>query len=437
MELPIPREHDRLGHTHVAGKTISEKILSEKSGRSVSAGDFVICEPDRLLGTDAATPMAIDYFNQMGSEVVLHPERVLIALDHYAPPSSAATTGFHDRIRGFSGSHGLRVCEVGDGISHQLAAELGWVRPGDLVAGADSHTVTLGALNAFATGIGSSDLAAALACGQVWLRVPETLRIRIEGAFQPGVTAKDIALAILRETDGRGSGHMALEFDGEGVTEMVMDERFVVSNLVVEMGAKAGIFRADDTTRRYLSERSSDGWEAVESDADAHFASEIVIDIGDLSPLVALPHDPANVAGIEEVLGEPIDMVFLGTCSGGRVDDFRRALAILRAGGGPADGVRLVVTPASREVHDQLLDDGTLDALRAMSAVITTPGCGPCCGTSEPIPEPGMRIISTANRNYQGRMGDATASIYLASPETCAASAAMGCITDPRTMLGA
>jgi 3-isopropylmalate/(R)-2-methylmalate dehydratase large subunit len=435
LDLAVAGEHGRLRHANVAGKTISEKILSEKSGRSVSAGDVAICEPDRLLGTDAATPMAVDYFDQMGSEVVVRPEGVLIALDHYAPPSSAATAAFHDRVRDFAGTHGLRVCGVGDGISHQLAAELGWVRPGDLVVGADSHTVTLGALNAFATGIGSSDLAAALACGQVWLRVPETFRVRLEGPLQPGVTSKDVALAVLRETAGRGVGYTALELDGSGVADMEIDERFVVSNLVVEMGAKAGIFRADEATRRYLSGRSTDDWLAVESDVDADFAGEMVIDIAGLSPLVALPHDPTNVVEIDAAVGEPIDMAFLGTCSGGRADDFRRALAILRTGGGPAAGVRLVVTPVSREVHDQLLEDGTLDALRSMGAVITVPGCGPCCGTSEPIPAPGTRVMSTANRNYQGRMGDATASIYLASPETCAASAAKGYITDPRTML--
>ncbi len=420
----------------MTGKTISEKILSVKSGDSVSAGDVVICEPDRLLGTDAATPMAVDYFEEMESEAVLRPERVLIALDHYSPPSSDATAGFHERVRSFAGTHGVQVCGVGDGISHQLAAELGWVRPGDLVAGADSHTVTLGALNAFATGIGSSDLAGAFACGQVWLRVPESMRIRLEGELQPGVTAKDIALDVLRETAGDGAGYMAIEFDGSGVAEMDMDERFVVSNLVVEMGAKAGIFRADETTSDYLSQRCSDDWHAVESDPDARFVREIEIDVAGLSPLVALPHDPTNVVGIDETLGEPIDMVFLGTCSGGRVGDFHRALAVLRAGGGPAQGVRVVVTPASREVHDQLRDDGTLDALRDMGAVVTMSGCGPCCGSSEPIPTPGARVISTANRNYQGRMGAATASIYLASPETCAASATLGRITDPRGLIG-
>ena len=420
----------------MTGKTISEKILSEKSGRSVSAGDVVICEPDRLLGTDAATPMALDYFDRMGGTAVVRPERVLVALDHYAPPSSAATAGFHDRVRSFGSAHGLCVCDVGEGISHQLAAERGWVRPGDLVVGADSHTVTLGALNAFATGVGSSDLAAALACGQVWLRVPETLPVRLEGALQPGVTAKDIALAVLRETAGRGAGYMAIEFDGSGVAEMEMDERFVVSNLVVEMGAKAGIFRADETTRSYLSGRASDDWQAVESDAGARFARELVIDVAGLSPLVALPHNPGNVVEIGDAVGEPVDMAFLGTCSGGRTEDFRRALRVLRDGGGPAAGVQLVVTPASREIHGQLLEDGTLHAFQGMGAIITLPGCGPCCGTSEPIPGPDARIISTANRNYAGRMGSTEASIWLASPETCAASAATGRITDPRTFLG-
>ena len=419
----------------MSGRTISEKILSEKSGTSVSAGDVAICEPDLLLGTDAATPMALDYFDRMGGASVVRPERVLVALDHYAPPSSEATLAFHDRIRSFGGAHGLCVCDVGEGISHQVAGEQGRVRPGDLVAGADSHTVTLGALNAFATGVGSSDLAAALACGQVWLRVPETLRVFLEGPLRPGVTAKDTALAVLRETAGSVGGFMAIEFDGSGVAEMDMDERFVLSNLVVEMGAKVGIFKTDATTRSYLRDRTDQEWQPVESDAGARFARELVIDLAGLSPLVALPHDPGKVVEIGEVLGAPIDMAFFGTCSGGRAEDFRRGLRVLRAGGGPANQVRLVVTPASREIHGQLLQDGTLDAFEQMGALITIPGCGPCCGTSEPIPGPRTRIISTANRNYQGRMGSPSASIYLASPETCAATAVAGRITDPRTFL--
>ena len=420
----------------MTGKTISEKILSAKSGGPASAGDVVICEADRLLGTDAATPMAIDYFRQMGDPAVVHPERILVALDHYAPPSSSATEGFHEQIRDFGRTHRLCVCAVGDGISHQLAAERGWARPGDLIVGADSHTVTLGALNAFATGIGSSDLAAALACGQVWLRIPETIRVVLQGTLQPGVTAKDLALALLAEMGGAESGYTALEFHGGGIGGLDMDERFVVSNLVVEMGAMAGIFRADEITEQYLSDRSPHDWRAVESDADARFAREITMDLDGLSPRVALPHDPSNVVEIGEAEGQPIDMAFFGTCSGGRASDFRRALEVLRRSGGPADGVRLVVTPSSRAVYDALIADGTIDALRDSGAEITVPGCGPCCGTSAPIPAPGARVISTANRNYRGRMGDATASIYLASPETCAASAAAGRITDPRTVFG-
>jgi 3-isopropylmalate/(R)-2-methylmalate dehydratase large subunit len=422
----------------MAGKTISEKILSVKSGRSAFSGDVVICEADRLLGTDAATPMAIEYFRQMGAPAVAHPERVLVALDHYAPPTTPATKEFHDRVRGFGSTHGLCVCEVGDGISHQVAAERGWARPGDLIVGADSHTVTLGALGAFATGIGSSDLAAALACGQVWLRVPETVRVSLEGTLSPGVTAKDIGLALLAEMSGtESSGYVALEFDGEGISRLDMDDRFALSNLVVEMGAKAGIFRADQTTERYLRDRCPRDWLAVEPDADARYGRNILVDVDALTPRVALPHDPTNVVEINEAQGQPIDMAFFGTCSGGRAGDFRRALNVLERCGGPADGVRMIVTPSSRMVHAELVADGTMDALRDFGAEITVPGCGPCCGTSAPIPGPGAKVISTANRNYQGRMGDATASIYLASPETCAASAATGCIADPRTVLDA
>jgi 3-isopropylmalate/(R)-2-methylmalate dehydratase large subunit len=413
-------------------KTISEKILSAKSATDARAGDVVICRADWVLGTDASSPMAIDYFNQMGGTAVADPDRVLFAMDHYSPPSTAKTAAFHDEVRTFARRHGTRLREVGDGISFQILAEE-LAAPGDLVIGADSHTVTCGALNLFATGVGSSDLAAALLTGETWLRVPESIRIVVTGARPRGVAAKDIALSLLANLGPEGASYQALEFDGPALTALTLEDRLVISNLAVEMDAKASIFPADTETRAYLAARPARAFTPVCADAGATYSREIVLDLSAISPRVALPHSPENIVSIEEAAGTPVHMVFIGTCTGGRVPDFHEALAILESGGGRiAPGVQLVVTPASRDVQLRLLDDGTLRKLAAMGAVITTPGCGACCGTSGAIPADGMNVLSTANRNFKARMGNATASIYLASPAACAAAALTGRISDPR-----
>jgi 3-isopropylmalate/(R)-2-methylmalate dehydratase large subunit len=425
----------------VSGKTISEKILSAKSQRDARAGDIVVCDADLVLGTDASSPMAIDYFGRMSGTSLFDPARVLFAMDHYAPPATPKVAAFHDRIRRFARQHGAEVREVGEGISFQLAAELGRAVPGSLVIGADSHTVTLGALGLFATGVGSSDLAAAMITGQVWLRVPETIRVRLEGERPRGVTAKDIALELVRIIGPEGANYQTLELDGPAVSSLSLEDRLVISNLGVEMGAKAAIFGVDAETEAYLAGRRATSDRAqstvVVSDRDARYAREIVVDTSAISPRVSLPHAPDNVVAIDEAVGTPVQMVFIGTCTGGRVPDFHDVLRVLeRAGGRIAPGVQLVLTPASREVERRLLADGTLQALAAMGGMVTTPGCGACCGTSGVIPGDGMNVISTANRNFKARMGNATASIYLASPTACAAAAATGRITDPRTLEG-
>ncbi len=425
------------------GKTISEKILSTKSGTDARAGDVVVCGVDLVIGTDASTPMTIGYFEKMGGERLFDPSRVAFSLDHYSPPSSPKTAAFHDQVRSFARRHGATVFEVGEGISHQVAPERGRVLPGDLVIGADSHTVTVGALNAFATGLGSSDIAAALITGRTWLRVPETIRVELAGERAPALAAKDVGLAMIAALGSEGANYQSLEFHGPSADAFTLDERMVLSNLSVEAGAKAAIWNVDAATNAYLSERV-DGWTGgqvdgaitgspVRSDSDASYSRDLRLDLASLSPRVAIPHDPTNVVSVTDAAGTPVHMVFLGTCTGGRVSDFHEAVHVLeRAGGRVAPGVQLVVTPASREVLLTLVDDGTLARLTAMGAVVTTPGCGACCGTSGAIPGDGMNVLSTANRNFKARMGNATASIYLASPATCAASAATGRITDPR-----
>ena len=401
----------------MAPQTISEKILSAHAGRAVHAGDLAVCRVDRVIGTDASTPMAIAYFRKMGGTRVFDPSRIILALDHYSPPTSAKTAAFHDEMRAFAREQGLTLFEVGDGISHQIAVERGWVRSGELAIGADSHTVTCGALNLFATGVGSSDLAAAIMTGDIWLRVPETIKITLVGERPGSLSAKDIALAYVGLLGAEGANYQTLEFHGPAVASLTFDDRLVLTNLAVETGAKAAIFPVP-----------------IVSDQGAHFAREVTIDVGALTPRVARPHAPDNVVPIVEAIDAPVDMVFIGTCTGGRLADLHEVVRTIdRLGGRVADRVTLVITPASRAVEARATADGTLGRLRALGGVITTVGCGACCGTSGVVPSDGMTVMSTANRNFKARMGNATASIYLASPAACAAAAVFGRIVDPST----
>ena len=405
------------------GRTISEKILSAKAGHDVRAGDVVVCGVDLVVGTDASMPMAIDYFERMGGDRVFDPGRVIVSLDHYAPPTLDATRGFHARVRAFADRFGIECLNVGDGISHQVIVDRHRVAPGQLVVGADSHTVTCGALNLFAAGVGSSDLAAAALTGQVWLRVPETIRVVLSGERQPGVTAKDAALALVALVGSDGADYQAIEWDGPGLASFDLDDRLVLSNLAVEMGAKAAIGPFDDVLRAW----GADSRPAVSADSDANYCREIAFDLTSLAPQVAKPHDPASVVAVDDVIGVPVQMVFIGTCAGGRASDFREALRVIDAHGGRvAHEVMLVLTAASRDVERSLREDGTYERLQAAGGHWTTAGCGACCGTSGVIPRPGQTVISTANRNFKARMGEPTASIYLASPSACAAAAVAG-----------
>jgi 3-isopropylmalate/(R)-2-methylmalate dehydratase large subunit len=416
----------------MAGKTISEKILSAKSGADARAGDVVVCRADAALGTDGSTPMAIDYFEAMNGRQVCDPKQIVFALDHYAPAPSRATAALHARMREFAARHAIELWEIGEGIGHQLVVERGHALPGELVVGADSHSVTYGALNAFATGIGSSDLAAIFLTGRIWLRVPESIRVVLNGRLPRGVYAKDVALSLARELGADGATYQALEFGGPGAAGLDIDDRLVLCNFAVEMGAKNGVFSCDERTVAYLHGRTVRSFEEVAADPDARYAREIVLHLGALEPQVALPHQVDRVTGVSQAAGTPVQMVYLGTCTGGRVKDFHEALAVLKAGGGPARGVQLVVTPASRAILEELTRDGTLAEFIAMGAVVVTPGCGSCCGTCGAIPGDGFNVISTANRNFKGRMGNSSAAIYLASPAACAAAAVRGSIADPR-----
>ena len=408
-------------------QTISEKILSGRAGRRLCAGDIAICGVDLVVGTDGSGPMAIDYFERMGGSRLYDPSRVFFSLDHYAPPNTAQTRAFHDRIRTFAGRHGATVFAVGEGISHQLVAERGLIAAGELMVGADSHAVTCGALNCFAAGVGSSDLAAAMLTGKIWLRVPHTIRITLTGRRAPGVAPKDVALALVGELGASGADYQTAEFTGDGLPWFSLEDRLVLSNLLVEAGAKAAIFPHYARTSEYRAARGGDRGSPVVADAGAHYAREIRCDVSTLTPRIARPHQPDAVVALEEAGGVPVQMVFVGTCTGGRIVDFHDAFdAFARGGGRVAPGVQLVLTPASREVEERLRADGTLDRFIDAGASVTTAGCGACCGTSGVIPGDGMTVVSTANRNFKARMGNATAQIYLASPAVCGLAAATG-----------
>jgi 3-isopropylmalate/(R)-2-methylmalate dehydratase large subunit len=395
----------------VAGQTLSEKILSAKSGRTVHAGDVVVCAVDHALGTDGSTPMAIDYFHAMGGTHVAHPSRLVFALDHYAPAPNRAIAQLHRAIRDFARGQGIELWDIGEGIGHQLMVESGRAFPGGLVVGADSHAVTYGALNCFATGIGSSDLAAIMLCGRIWLRVPQSIQVALSGRLPQGVYPKDVALALARDLGAGEATYQALEFCGTGVDSLDVEDRLVIANFAVEMGAKNAIFPGP-----------------IAPDLDAVYVRRVEIDLDSLTPLVALPHQVDRVTAMTDAAGTPVHMAYLGTCTGGRVRDFHQALAVLKAGGGPAPGVQLIVTPASRTVLETLARDGSLADFVSMGAVVVTPGCGSCCGTCGAIPGDGVNVISTANRNFKGRMGNSSAAIYLASPASCAAAAVRGTI---------
>lgn len=411
----------------MTGKTIAEKILSRAAGKSVRAGEIAVCTPDLAMGTDGSIPMALDYLEAIRPGAVpCAPQRMVFALDHYGAASGARAQALQQRARVFALAHGIATIEAGIGIGHQCILESGKARPGQLMVGADSHSTSYGAANAFATGIGSSDLAGIMLCGQVWLKVPQSMRVSLVGQLSPGVSTKDVALTLARLHGANGANYLAMEFQGPGIAALDMDDRIVLANMAVELGAKAGIFPFDGTTARWLAQLPGADYEPVQADPDAHYSSSMTLVLDTVRPQAALPHRVDNVVDIDSLAPTPIDMVYLGTCTGGRLKDYREALDELQARGGVAPGVRLVVTPASESILREMENNGMLAAFIALGAELQPPGCGSCCGTCGMVPADGQTVISTANRNFKGRMGNAAASIVLASPRSCGAAAATG-----------
>jgi homoaconitate hydratase family protein len=413
------------------GKTFAEKVLGDRVGRPVTAGEIITVQPDFVMSHDNSAAIS-KTFRSIGVERVKDPERVVIVLDHCVPAASEKYAQNHKEIRELVREQGIdHFFEVGRGICHQVLPEEGFALPGRLIVGSDSHTTTYGALGAFAAGIGRSEAAVIWATGDIWLRVPPTLRIEVSGSIPSGVAAKDLILAIIGKLGADGGLYRAVEFCGSTVRSLSMGGRMTLCNMAAEMGAKIGYVEPDGVTLRYLARRARHGFEPVFSDADADIDEVIEIDASKLVPQVAKPHTVDNVAPVTEVAGTPIQQAILGTCTNGRVEDLWVAANRLR-GRVVHPRVRLLVFPASSQVYAEALRLGLLADLLGAGAVIMNPGCGPCLGAHQGVLAPGEVCLSTANRNFRGRMGCKDAEIYLASPDTVAASALAGCIADPR-----
>ena len=413
------------------GKTLAEKILSDRADTDASAGDIAISRVDLAFIQDTTGPMTLRVFEEAGFEKLADPSRTVLFMDHAAPSPARQFSTDHVFMREFGHQYGCVVSDVGDGVCHQLVAER-YARPGDVIVGSDSHSVTAGALGAFGTGMGSSDVAVAMALGKNWFRVPETLRIWLTGSLGPMVYSKDLILHLIGLIGADGATYMALEFAGPGVETLSLPDRLVVSNMAVEAGAKVGLFPSDERTRDFLEAmgRGKD-YRALTSDADARYERTIEIALDSLQPVASCPHTVDNVRLVSELSGTRVEQVSVGTCTNGRLEDLGLVAGIL-AGRRKADGTRLLVAPASRQVLLQAIERGYVASLVESGAVILPPGCAACLGVHQGVLGDGETCLSTANRNFKGRMGNPDAFVYLASPATAAATALTGVITDPR-----
>jgi 3-isopropylmalate/(R)-2-methylmalate dehydratase large subunit len=416
------------------GKTLAEKILSEKSGSDAKAGDIVIAKVDLSFAQDTTGPLTVRQYQSSGMGKLANAKRTVLFIDHAAPSPNANLSNDHILLRDFSRQSGCILSEAGDGVCHQIVAEA-YARPGDVVVGADSHTVTAGGLGAFATGMGSSDVAVAFGLGKNWFRVPETFKIEVTGDFPKGVSAKDLILHLIGQIGADGATYKSLEFHGNAIKKMSMSGRFTIANMAVEAGAKVGLFASDETTRKYLeAEGRGKDYKPLKADADAVYENTIRIDASKLEPTVSKPHTVDNTALAKDLRGTTIQQVVIGTCTNGRLEDMVVAADILK-GKKPAKGVRLIIAPASRRVLLEAIDKGYIKTFIEAGAIVLPPGCGPCMGLHQGALGDGEACLSTANRNFVGRMGNPKSFIYLGSPATAAASALRGEITDPREVM--
>ena len=416
------------------GMTLAEKILSEHAGKEVKAGEIVVVKVDLAYAQDGTGPLAARKVLELGFPEIYNPRRTIFFFDHAAPSPKFELSNDHSFLRDFARKTGARISDVGSGISHQVVAEKD-VRPGDVVVGADSHTCTGGALCAFATGVGSTDAAVAMALGKVWFRVPETIRVVVEGKLPVGIFGKDVILHLIGKMGAAGATYKALEFAGDGMEGLDMAGRLTIGNMAVEAGAKVGLFAADETTRGWLERmKRPEDFRKMSPDPDAVYETTVRIMAKDLKPVIACPHQVDNTKTIDEIGEVRVDQVFLGTSCNGRLEDLQIAARILK-GRTVHPGTRMIVTPGSALVYREALRDGTFESLVDAGALITPAGCGACVGLHDGVLGDGEVCLATQPRNFKGRMGSPKSFIYLGSPAVAAATAIEGKIADPRKYL--
>ena len=416
--------------------TMTQKILAAHAGLpEVHAGDLIEAKLDIVLGNDVTTPVAIGVFEKAGFTEVFDNEKIVIALDHYTPCKDIKSAELCVISRDFAKKQGIRhFYDVGTvGIEHALLPEQGIVGPGDCVIGADSHTCTYGALGAFSTGVGSTDMAAGMASGLNWFKVPPAIKVELIGKPGPCVSGKDVILHLIGEIGVDGALYRSLEFTGEGVAELSMDDRFTISNMAIEAGGKNGIFPVDEKTLEYVKDRFQREPAVYEADPDAEYERVVTIDLSKLEPTVSMPHLPSNTKTVGEAAGLHIDQVVIGSCTNGRMSDMRVAASILK-GKKIAEGIRCIIIPATQQIYLQCMEEGLLKIFVEAGCAVSAPTCGPCLGGHMGVMAAGERAVATTNRNFVGRMGHTQSEVILASPAVAAASALAGCIADPRAL---
>ena len=421
------------------GMTMTQKILAAHAGLDrVEAGQFIEARLDLVLGNDITAPMAIREFAKMGATAVFDRSRVVLVPDHFTPNKDIKSAEQCREMRDFAHAEGIEnYFEVGQmGIEHALLPEKGLVLPGDLIIGADSHTCTYGAASAFSTGVGSTDMAAGMATGMAWFKVPAAIRFELEGEPRGWVTGKDLILHIIGMIGVDGALYRSMEFSGSGVACLTMEERLTIANMAIEAGAKNGIFPVDEATRRWAATVSKRPFVEYSADPDAPYEQVVRVDLSTLESTVAFPHLPSNTRPISKAVGVPVDQVVIGSCTNGRIEDLRAAAAILR-GRSVAKGLRCIILPATQAIYLQALREGLIEDFMLAGAVVSTPTCGPCLGGHMGILAKGERAVATTNRNFVGRMGHPESEVYLASPAVAAATAVTGAIADPADIMEA
>jgi len=418
------------------GMTMTQKILAAHAGlETVKAGDLIEAKLDLVLGNDVTTPVAVGVFEQAGFSRIFDKNKIAIVLDHYTPCKDIKSAQLCKTARAFARRFDItHFYDVGQvGIEHALLPEKGIVAPGECIIGADSHTCTYGALGAFSTGVGSTDMAAGMAMGENWFKVPAAIRVTLTGKLPPHVSGKDVILHLIGQIGVDGALYRSLEFTGPGVAELSMDDRFTIANMAIEAGGKNGIFPIDEKTIEYVTGRVNRPYAIYEADEDAEYEQEVVIDLSALRPTVSLPHLPSNTRTIDEAKGMPIDQVVIGSCTNGRISDMRIAAAILQ-NRKVADGVRCIVIPATQDIYMQCIQEGLTEIFLSAGCAFSTPTCGPCLGGHMGCMAEGERAVATTNRNFVGRMGHTESEVILASPAVAAASAVAGKLASPEDL---